>query len=174
MSRSRAASPPCHPWPGLPLSHCFPDSFAKLINTTKNNFCLALKRGQQQGCSPEGEQWAPRSPARRQERGWSIYSSSSTACPFQMHLSEGSPGTGWLLARCQAKDAAVPGQAHGANCAGGPWGARGRIWPQPSARCLHEAAPRQRPSVGEGTRGHRSGSVGTAGLTAAPFGAAHS
>lgn len=174
MSRSRAASPPRHPWPGLPLSHCFPDSFAKLINTTKNNFCLALKRGQQQGCSPEGEQWAPRSPARRQERGWSIYSSSSTACPFQMHLSEGSPGTGWLLARCQAKDAAVPGQAHGANCAGGPWGARGRIWPQPSARCLHEAAPRQRPSVGEGTRGHRNGSVGTAGLTAAPFGAAHS
>lgn len=94
--------------------------------------------------------------------------------PFPNPPSEGSPGTGWLLARRQAKDAAVPGQAHGANHARGPRGARGRIRPQLRAHCLHEAAPRQRPSVGEGTRGHSSGSVGTAGLTAAPFGAAHS
>ena len=44
--------------------------------------------------------------------------------------SEGSPpGAGWLLARRQAKDAALPGQAGGANRAGGPQGAGGRIRP---------------------------------------------
>lgn len=45
--------------------------------------------------------------------------------PFPNPPSEGSPRAGWLLARRQAKEVAVPGQVGGDNPAGGPRGARG-------------------------------------------------
>lgn len=43
------------------MSHCFPNSFAESINTTKNNFRLALTSSQHRGssCTPQGEGWAP-------------------------------------------------------------------------------------------------------------------
>lgn len=78
------------PRPGLPLSHCFPDSFAKPINTTKNNFCLAPKRSQQQGCSPPW-QGRGRMGTTVPCEGWSPPSGSPTGCPFQICLPRETP-----------------------------------------------------------------------------------
>ena len=94
----------------LRVSHCFPDSFAESINTTKNNFRPALTRSQQRGssCTPRGEGWAPCGCV-----GGDTHRALLAGLLYLHHLQSESPGLGQLLAGRGMRDArgraAVPG-----------------------------------------------------------------
>lgn len=136
--------------PALPLSHCFPDSFVKLINTAKNNFRLALNRRQLWGssCVPGGRV-GTRS-TRRPQRG-------ARTEPWLQRLpqprapSEGSPGAGsW-----HGTSRGCPEQGSGAGLSSwlkprsGAAGARAGHGPAKGA-ALRDAARGRGPRVGAG------------------------